>query len=117
GVRKQAIGASQEGQGKARQTGHQDRVDPLHARPLRLRRHRRCPESAGDALVLRLVLHPASGADPKYAGLRPKELRNSDQGRNGLSAPWLAACSLLVWRVKKTQPFFIVGEKSDFYTK
>src|SRR5262249_52798032 len=53
----------------------------------------RCPESAGDACVLRVVLHPASGADPKHAGLRPKELRNRDQGRNGLSAPWLTACS------------------------
>jgi hypothetical protein len=56
----------------------QDRVDPLHAGLLRFRRHRRCPESGGDARVLRLVLHPASGADPKYAGLRRKELRNSD---------------------------------------
>jgi hypothetical protein len=53
--------------------------------------HRRCPESGGDARVLRLVLHPATGADPKYAGLRRKDLRNSDQGRSGLSAGWLTA--------------------------
>src|SRR5262249_46153635 len=51
----------------------------------------RCPESGGDARVLRLVLHPASGADPKYAGLRRKELRSSDQERSGLSAEWLTA--------------------------
>jgi len=91
GVGKQAVGARREVQGKARQTGHQDRVDPLHAGLLRFRRHRRCPESGGDARVLRLVLHAGSGADPKYAGLRRKELRNSDQGRSGLSAGWLTA--------------------------
>src|SRR6516164_2433695 len=68
-----------------------ERVNPLHAGLLRFRRHRRCPQCGGDARVLRLVLHPASGADPKHAGLRPKELRNGDQGRDGLSAWRLTA--------------------------
>ena len=60
--------------------------DQLHAGLLRFRRHRRCPESGGDARVLRLVRDPGSGSDPKYAGLRRKELRNRDQGRSGLRA-------------------------------
>ena len=33
---------------------------------------------------------PGSGADPKYAGLRGKDLRNRDQERSGLSAGWKA---------------------------
>jgi hypothetical protein len=48
-----------EGQGKARQTGHQDSIDPLYAGLLRFRRYRRCPESGGHARILRLVLQPA----------------------------------------------------------
>jgi len=51
------------------------------------------PNQEGDARVLRLVRDPGSGADPKYAGLRRKELRNRDQGRSGLSAGWWLTAS------------------------
>jgi hypothetical protein len=53
---------------------------------LRFRRHCRCAESGGGPCVFRLVFHPGSGADSKYAGFRGKDLRNRDQGRSGLNA-------------------------------
>jgi len=78
--------------GKARakldKTGHQDRVDPLHAGQVRFHRHRRRPETGGGARLLGLVLGPGSGTASKHAGLRRQELRNRDQGRRGLSAGW-----------------------------
>jgi hypothetical protein len=64
------------------------KIESIHAGLLRFRRHRRCAQSGGAPRVLRLVLHPGSGPDPKYAGLRSKGLRNRDQECNGLSAGW-----------------------------